>query len=392
MSAEITQEIDKALKGLGSEILKETLDALHLQAKGSTVASYLTAYKEGISEKGIDHLVNSYDEAGLKEIAEALGITSEHKKKFMDSFRAKGIESFLKTAKESTLTGFAKVLKLESDSKDEMEKIILEEMLMTGTKDLLTSLNVALLKKYCQKLNLKESTKKADLVSTIMDHVFQLEPEEEAKPSTPKKDDKKGEKASPAKSKRGEKKAAASPAKEKESTKRKKPSPSPPPPSSRSRSPARGSEKEKEKKTTPKAAAPQKKAKTTTTTTAAAAAPRPPISGIKKGLTYTDIYDTWNATDLRDYCREKGLKITGKKKDIIKRVLAFLETGVVADDTKKKKPKANAKKTKKAAAKKDTTSSTTTTSTTATEAALVEAAGNKKKESGKKAAATETKK
>jgi hypothetical protein len=43
------------------------------------------------------------------------------------------------------------------------------------------------------------------------------------------------------------------------------------------------------------------------------------------GWTYVRMFDTYNATDLLDYCRKHGLKTTGKKKDLIHRILHFLD-------------------------------------------------------------------
>lgn len=46
---------------------------------------------------------------------------------------------------------------------------------------------------------------------------------------------------------------------------------------------------------------------------------------IKKGITYDEIFQHYYVDEVRDYCKEHGLKTSGKKSDLIKRILAFLE-------------------------------------------------------------------
>src|SRR5690606_21856508 len=46
---------------------------------------------------------------------------------------------------------------------------------------------------------------------------------------------------------------------------------------------------------------------------------------IEKGITYDDIFQHYYVGEVRDWCREHGLKTAGNKKDLIKRILAFLE-------------------------------------------------------------------
>jgi hypothetical protein len=65
---------------------------------------------------------------------------------------------------------------------------------------------------------------------------------------------------------------------------------------------------------------------------------RPSISEIKKGLTPVEIHSKWNAEDLVEWCQEKKIKHTGPKKQLIKRIITFLETGEV-DEPKQKKQK-----------------------------------------------------
>jgi len=72
---------------------------------------------------------------------------------------------------------------------------------------------------------------------------------------------------------------------------------------------------------------------------------------IQKGVTYEDIFQHYYVGEVREYCKEKGLKTSGKKGVLIKRILAYL--GGDEDSTKSsgkggKKSKAPAAKEEKA--------------------------------------------
>jgi len=45
---------------------------------------------------------------------------------------------------------------------------------------------------------------------------------------------------------------------------------------------------------------------------------------IQKGITFEDIFQHYYVGEVREYCKEKGLKTSGKKTVLIKRILAFL--------------------------------------------------------------------
>lgn len=66
----------------------------------------------------------------------------------------------------------------------------------------------------------------------------------------------------------------------------------------------------------------------------------PPLSTIVKGAyTYQTMYDNFNLTDLQQYSKQEGLKGKGVKKDVIRDILRYLETGEKEDESKKKKGK-----------------------------------------------------
>lgn len=76
---------------------------------------------------------------------------------------------------------------------------------------------------------------------------------------------------------------------------------------------------------------------------------------LEKGITYDEIFQHYYVEELRDFVKSKGIKVSGKKPVLIKRILAFLagETeGIMAGDKTEKAKKKKKATTKKAAASK----------------------------------------
>jgi len=63
---------------------------------------------------------------------------------------------------------------------------------------------------------------------------------------------------------------------------------------------------------------------------------------IQKGSTYDDIFQHYYVGEVREFCKEKGLKTSGKKAVLIKRVLAYLEGD---EESTKAQPRGKGKKT-----------------------------------------------
>jgi len=55
---------------------------------------------------------------------------------------------------------------------------------------------------------------------------------------------------------------------------------------------------------------------------------------LEKGVTYDDIFQHYYVNEVRDFCKANGLKSSGKKKELINRILAFLNGE--EEDSKKK--------------------------------------------------------
>jgi len=80
---------------------------------------------------------------------------------------------------------------------------------------------------------------------------------------------------------------------------------------------------------------------------------------IEKGATYEDIFQHYYVTEVRQWCKDHGLKTSGKKGALIRRILAYLD----GDETtkslppgqrnKKRKGKGKSRKGNKKAAEKN---------------------------------------
>ncbi len=78
---------------------------------------------------------------------------------------------------------------------------------------------------------------------------------------------------------------------------------------------------------------------------------------IKKGVSYQDLYQGYNADELVEFCRKNSLKVTGKKPDVIKRILAWLngDTETTMSTKKEKKRKSESPSKSKSPKKVKTT-------------------------------------
>jgi hypothetical protein len=77
---------------------------------------------------------------------------------------------------------------------------------------------------------------------------------------------------------------------------------------------------------------------------------------IKKGITYQEIYQKYGVEELHDWCRDNGLIVAGKKKDVTNRILAFLDGDkeTTMPQPGRGRSKSPHRKPKKDAKKKDT--------------------------------------
>lgn len=203
-----------------------------------------------------------------------------------------------------------------------------------------------------------------------MVHIFELEPLDKKEGEKPEKEKKESEKEK----KDGEKEKQKEEAKPKETKKRKAAEPKESatekkakvesesgvqrPKRKATKKKVEEDEEEEEKpvkKQKKEAKAPKEKAAPKTKTAKKEKATRtpyvaPPLSTIVKGAyNAADLHNKFNLTDLQKYAKQEGIKTSGQKKLIIKRIVNYLETG-----SKEEKVSIKAK-SKKAAPKKKAT-------------------------------------
>jgi len=239
-----------------------------------------------------------------------------------DHLKDAGIGGLIDKADEELLKNFCETLGLESTDRVDMIKQIADEVMLTGMESFLNKLNLPVLKSHCMEMELLASGTKIQLVERLMVHIFELEPLE---------DEKKKEKSTSPDKKKDKSKVGKG--KEKSGNKKKDKKETP----------------EKEK-TAEKKAIKKDKGEPSPKRTKFVA---PPLDTIRKGKfdTYVDLYDNFNLPDLQDYCKKEGLKVSGKKPVLIKRILNYLVTG------KKEEPGTVGKKRKaeESPKKKETT-------------------------------------
>jgi len=111
----------------------------------------------------------------------------------------------------------------------------------------------------------------------------------------------------------------------------------------------------------------------------------PPLNTIRKGAySSTEFHDKFNLTDLQEYCKLHSMRTSGPKKDIIKRIQKFLETGKVEEaKTLKRKKKGNGK-TKNKKRKKNSSSKSSESSSSSSSSSSDDESEERKKEEERK--------
>jgi len=340
-------EINTALNKLSLATLKDSLKG-NKNMDDKDKNALLAIYKDQLFRKTSVDFLNKIAEKEHKEICELLKVKTSTKKKDLEAIidnlaKDQDLKNMLNSSSNDLLKTFGTVLGLEHDTskstKEDIVNGISEEILLSGMKSFLTSLHSSALKAHCTDLSVSNTGKKNDLVESLMNCIFDLE-------ETPK--EKAAEKETASSSKEESKKRqrssspSKSPKKEDKEKKEKNGKPSSPKKSKKengndnkpSERPARkavtkaAEEREKAKEKKEKVPAPKKEKYVA-----------PPLTTIVKGQndTHDKLFQLFNTTDLIDYCREKKMKVSGKKVDLIKRILAYLETGVIAEDKPKKR-------------------------------------------------------
>jgi len=322
-----TDEIKNTLKHLTLATLEETLKSVHENAKGEK--NVLTErYENAVLDTAIGEFLRKLKAKDTKTLCKIVGVDekSDDTGALKDGCKRIGINGLLDKTDDTMLETFCQLLSLETKDKDDMKKQIEDEVILTGMEAFLTKLSVPILKKHCSELELGAAQNKKQLVDRLMVHMFQLEPIKDN--SKTKKEDKEKDKETKTE-KRKAKKVEGKEKEDEPATKR----------------PKRGKEKPKKEEDTKDEETIRKGPHVA-----------PPLETITKGKhdNTTALRDNFNLPDLVKFCKLKGLPSSGNKKDVMKRIVTYLETGDVPE-TKKRKGKPVAAKKKAPPTKKQKT-------------------------------------
>jgi hypothetical protein len=361
-----TQDIIKAFNHLEASTLKAAVKQVHGKESSSNDKKELVEeYQNAVLDAGLENFAKKLSPEDLKTSCSSLGLeVNEDSKKNIKTIEegllGTGINGLIAKADEKLLKKYCETLGLEKADKESMIKEIADEVMLTGMETFLQLLTTPVLRSHCEELKLNSTGNKKELVERLMVHIFELEPLNETKDDSKEKttNKEKPTKKVPTKKKdssKKEKESKKSKDSKKESKKEKSPSRKEKSPS-RKASPKRKRDEESEEegrsKKKPKA---KPKEKTSTEPKKREKFVAPPITTIgKKYTTYVDLFDNFNLPDLINYCKEGKLKVSGKKKDVINRILLHLSGEVETKKTKKRKAKSGGPvvpKRKKVAAK-----------------------------------------
>jgi len=360
-----TGEIAKAIGFLSQATLKASLEQLvtsfpalkDKKLESLSKDELLQLYQEAVLDVGLHNFIDKLGSSDLKSSCATLSL--EHKddeackkllKEKLEGSKG-GIQGLIDKADETLLKNFCTTLGLEPDDKDDMIKQIADEVMLTGMESYLNKLSTPILKSHCNEMKLTTSGNKSQMVERLMVNIFELEPlegEEKTKSKSKEKSKSNGDvkktkssKEKSPKSKEKEKSKSKEKSEKKEKTKEK---------SGKEEKKEKEKEKvkekveKKEKKEKKEKASPKKREKFVA----------PPLTEIRKGKwdNYHALYDHYNLPDLQAYCRQENIKISGKKPQLIKRVLEYLDKGKVEEKPSKKRKRGASATTKKAPATK----------------------------------------
>lgn len=314
MSARETQELEAAAQKLSLDVLKKSLE-VNGGDSGGKKEEVLHRIGNKVLEIGLEGFLEGLGKESVKALCDQIkpkeGSGGGARKKETPKIRLfrhileMGLEYFLQDCTKEQLNNFCSVLLLEQSSTDAMVSQIADEVMLTGTKKFLHNLSVLLLKKWCAQLGLTPASAKKQLVEQLMVHIFELEPLDEEEQEEDEGDrDKKHNKRGSRDEGRGE---------------------------------GVGREREQDKHEQGEAQEKVEGAgdddvvlkKEQGGGTKREKYVPPPISTIRKGMTKEHLHNTFNATDLKEFCKQNNMTSTGKKPLLIKRIIKFLETGEV---------------------------------------------------------------
>jgi hypothetical protein len=280
--------IDAAIRFLG--VPEEECAAMDKEAKMKKFER-LAVYKFGIGRL-VTLLKDSFNHSLQEKVILCANIDSNNfQTALLAHIENLGLVAFLRSALNvpdghTILNDICEMLGLPNkNSSGDMIKSIADEIMLSGSEEMFSSLSPDVLHSFIQDLNLKcdYPNAKEKLVDCIMVFAFELEPLESFQKLLHGESDSGSDEDRPLKRRKLEEDSIKVP-----------------------------------KKTLSKHVC-------------------PPLENIKKGITKADLHNQYNLTDLQAWCKEQELPFTGKKGVLIKIILEYLEKGIKPTPSKKKK-------------------------------------------------------
>jgi hypothetical protein len=299
----LTEEIVKLLKSVKEENINAAIQFLGVSDEECSTMDKeakmkkferLAVYKFGIGRL-VTLLKDSFNHSLQEKVTLCANIDSNNfQTELLHHIENLGLVAFLKSALNvpdggTILNDICEMLGLPNkNSSNDMIKSIADEIMLSGSEEMFSSLSPEVLRSFIEDLGLKcdYPNAKEKLVDCIMVFAFELEPLESFQKLLHGESDSGSDEDRPLKRRKIDEDSLKSP--------------------------------NNKKSLSSKHVC-------------------PPLENIKKGITKEDLYNLYNLTDLQAWCREQDLPASGKKVLLIKIILEYLEKGVKPTQNKKKK-------------------------------------------------------
>jgi len=334
-------EVRSLMRNLPVDVLRNTMALLlsdqSVASKPKSEVTFL--FSDACRAHGVEtFLLRMDDPEIMSALSHAAGCSNEE---LPDHLNKCSFDEFARQLSLETLQKVGLRMGLEPSTKTEMINRLGDELILVGMETILHKLPSALLKNYCQCLNIQLKGKRGDLADKVLASMFDLKSLEEmdaarkrlekarrSYASRPLTGASSASSASSSSGTSGKRKAAAKKTGTKKSGGKKASTPA-----KRKRTASdtnQSSSDEDDEQEEPadgedSAGDEEEDAEEESSESDEAPELGPPdISLINKSMDYTYLYDVYNVTHLKDYCKIKDIKASGKKSAIIKRILEYL--------------------------------------------------------------------
>lgn len=175
---ELTKDVHSKIINFDRSTISDSLKLLRIPFNNSEIDSYLNS----IIVFGIKAFIYRLNRSDLLDICNLIKLGNNHQRHLSNHIFRNGINHFISNISDrDILINIRKRLYLEDDLNDssdfsieDIKKGIIDEIISIGFESLLNSLNISLLKRYCNELKIDDSGSKTEIVNRILDDVFNL--------------------------------------------------------------------------------------------------------------------------------------------------------------------------------------------------------------------------